>query len=173
MLQKKSIHEETFYKNPTVIFIFIFRSVLSKCAIFRIKSLVNRTFIQCIIRPKTWTNWRFQCMMTTGWFWSFHPPPSPPHLVIYRFVVLKVIQRVFILFQHQGGCNLTLVVNEKKVLKHTGDYILVPFLEDHDYVLVPSSTSNMVYHYNKPECLQEFQFLMVLKQPEVWKWLLL
>ena len=55
------------------------------------------------------------------------------------------------------------------MLEHTGDYVLVPFLEDHDYVMIPSSTAGVGYHHSEPQCLQDFNFFTVLKQPEVYK----
>ena len=72
-------------------------------------------------------------------------------------------------FTYQGGGNLTLVTNEKKVMKHSGYYLLAPFLPHHDYVLVPCNTTQMIYYEQNPECLQNYDFLLELKQPEVNK----
>ena len=61
----------------------------------------------------------------------FHPQlPLPPlQLEIYRLALLKSYLKQFYSNLTPGGCNLTLVTNEKKPLKHPGVYILVPLLD--------------------------------------------
>ena len=62
-----------------------------------------------------------------------------------------------------------MATNEKKPLSHSGYYLLAPFLPQHDYVLVPCPTTQMIYFEQSPECLQNFKFLGILKTPEVNK----
>ena len=57
--------------------------------------------------------------------------------------------------------------NEQDALKPSGDYLLVPLLPDHDYVLIQSDTIGIVYYDEEPECLDYFNFLTGIKRPEV------
>ena len=92
------------------------------------------------------------------------PHPSAPSNLEVSFLI---IENHFTLVCYQGGGSLTLGTNEKKPLKHSGDYLLAPFLPQHDYLLVPCDTTQMIYYEQNPECLQDYKFLGILKQPEV------
>ena len=70
-------------------------------------------------------------------------------------------------FFDQGGRNISLARNEQNALKPSGDYLLVPLLPDHDYVLLESDTIGIVYYDEEPECLEYFSFLTAIKKPEV------
>ena len=65
---------------------------------------------------------------------------------------------------------LTLLTNELKPLKHTGSCVPVPYLPNHDYVLLPGTEGGSVritYSEVIPHCLQNFAYLTELCTPEV------
>ena len=99
----------------------------------------------------------------------FPSSPSPhPSAPLNLKVSFLIKENHFTLSCYQGGSNLTLATNEKKVLSHSGDYfLLAPFLPHHDYVLVPCNTTQMIYYEQNPECLKNYKYLGVLKHPEV------
>ena len=72
-----------------------------------------------------------------------------------------------LIFLKQGGRNISLARNEQNPLKPSGDYLLVPLLEDYDYSLLESDTEGIVYFDEEPECLEYFTFLCPIKRPEV------
>ena len=102
--------------------------------------------------------------MVLGFPSSSSLPPSAPFNLEVSFLFKVIHSDQFI---HQGGGNLTLATNEKKVRKHSGYYLLAPYLPHHDYVLLPCDTTQMIYYEENPVCLQTFDFLLELKQPEV------
>ena len=65
---------------------------------------------------------------------------------------------------------ITLLTNELNPLKHTGSYVPVPYLPQHDYVLLPGTEQGRVritYSEVIPRCLQNFAYLTELCTPEV------
>ena len=57
--------------------------------------------------------------------------------------------------------------NEETALTSSGDYLLVPLLQDHDYVIIESDTIGIVYYDDEPECLEYFTFLAPVEKPKV------
>ena len=72
-----------------------------------------------------------------------------------------------LIFFYQGGRNLTLARNEETALTSSGDYLLVPLLQDHDYVIIESDTIGIVYYDDEPECLEYFTYLTPVEKPKV------
>ena len=94
--------------------------------------------------------------------------PSAPRNLRVSLIIKVCCMNHHLFFKYQGGSNLYLLTNEKKRLQHTGEYIFAPYFEEHDYVIVPSNTAGVLYYDNDyPQCLHEFKFMAVLKQPEV------
>ena len=62
-----------------------------------------------------------------------------------------------------------MATTEDKILKHSGEYLLAPHLQEHDYVLVPSDQPQMIYYDQQPECLQNFRYFRILNRAEVNK----
>ena len=62
-----------------------------------------------------------------------------------------------------------MATTEDKILKHSGEYLLAPHLQEHDYVLVPSDQPQMIYYDQQPECLQNFRYFRILNHAEVNK----
>ena len=55
--------------------------------------------------------------------------------------------------------------NELKPLRHTGSYVPVPYLPQHDYVVLPGTEEGRVritYSEVIPDCLQNFAYLTEL-----------
>ena len=125
----------------------------------------------------SWTHrtiWKSLSMMNTGWFWSSPPPiffplllhPILPHLLSHWRFVLKY--RYFILSDfYQERSIFAVVTNDKKMLRFSGDNMIVPFFPDHDYIFVPSQTNRIVYYDRKPEILQNFSYFLIW-QCYVW-----
>ena len=84
---------------------------------------------------------------------SFHIKKNTLHLFVTRVVVTLPWQQM----------------RRNIYITHFGYYLLAPFLPEHDYLLVPCNTTQMIYYEQSPECLQDYKYLGILKQPEVNK----
>ena len=78
-----------------------------------------------------------------------------------------------IYFPTQNGQKLekfSLYVKDLKNMDHTGNYILVPYLVGHDYVMLPSKDDGMIsveYSKSEPQCLSYFPYSADIDRPEV------
>ena len=64
----------------------------------------------------------------------------------------------------------TVLSNELKPLQFSGSFVPVPYLPGHDYVLLPGAADGflrMTYSDVVPDCLQNYAYSFVLRQPEV------
>ena len=78
-----------------------------------------------------------------------------------------------IYFPTQNGQKLekfSLYVKDLKNMEGTGNFILVPYIVGHDYVLLPAKDEGIItveYSQSEPRCLAYFPYTADLPRPEV------
>ena len=116
------------------------------------------------LRQIRWIWWRFPSTVFTQISSTSHLHGITKRCVYYIVNNKKQFNNL------KDPCKFTLLTNELKPIHKTNRCAQVPYLEGHDYVLLPGAGNDfgrLAYSHGVPECLQNYSYQTELPHPEV------